>query len=234
MKKTLFLLPLALAACVDHQPGITGTQALQVTLMSPTDPGSIDKRLPDTARNVTLSIKAMGPDGQPDTTFNNKLQVYAHILGTLTPSLGDSPLATVQMTNGQGSLTLTLPSAFGPTTVWLDDFTDGDSATYATGVSPTLWFRDPFVADIQTPSSETSIAALAAAPLDTKNIDVRASKYGDKGRLVVTSDYTQGYTLADVQCADANGTPPCLARNNANIDQLTYTAPHQKDNRNKS
>ncbi|MBV8755883.1 MAG: hypothetical protein JO257_01330 [Deltaproteobacteria bacterium] len=229
--KTTWFLPLALAACVDHQPPITGTQSLQVTLTSPTDPGDIDHRLPDTARSVTLSVTAKGPNGDTDTTFSNKLQVYAHFLGTLTPYLGGMPLATVSMNQGQGTVSLMLPSAFGPTTVWIDDFTDGDSATYATGVSPTLWYRDPFIADIQTPRSETAVDALDAAPLDTKNVDVRASRYGAQGRLVVTSVYTQGYTVADVKCQDANGTPPCVSADYDYMDVFSYSAPLDQDKR---
>lgn len=229
--RALYLLPLALAACVDHQAPITGTQSLQVTLMAPTDPGDINNRLPDTARSVTLSITAKGPNGDTDTTFNNSVQVYAHFLGTLTPYLGGTPLATVSMNAGQGMVTLMLPSAYGPTTVWIDDFTDGDKATYATGVSATLWFRDPFVADLQRPASETAIDALDAAPLDNKNVDVRASRYGDKGRLVVTSVYTQGYTVADVQCADANGTPPCVSADYDYMDVFSYSAPLDQDKR---
>jgi hypothetical protein len=231
MKAALFVLPLALAACVDHQAPITGTQSLEIDLMSPSNTGDINNRLPDTARNVVLSITAKGPDGQVDTTYNNKLQAYAHFLGTLTPYLDGTPLATVQMAAGKGTLSLTLPSAFGPTTVWLDDGADMDAATYATGVSPTLWFRDPFIADIQTPTSETAIDALDAAPLDTKNVDVRASRYGAQGRLVVTSVYTQGYTLADVKCADANGTPPCVAGDYDYMDVFSYSAPLDQDKR---
>jgi len=225
------VLALTLAACVDHQPPITGTQSLEVTLESPTNPGDINNRLPDTARNVSLSITAKGPDGETDTTYNNQLQVYAHYLGTLSPYLGDpTPLAKVQMVNGQGTLSTMLPSVFGPTTVWFDDGTD-TTATYATGVSPTLWFRDPFIADLQTPRSETSVDALDAAPLDNKNVDVRASRYGANGRLVVTSVYTQGYTLADVQCKDANGTPPCVSGDYDYMDVFSYSAPLDQDKR---
>jgi hypothetical protein len=225
------VLALALAACVDHQPGITGTQSLEVKLTSPAMSGDINNRLPDTARAVAFTVTAKDVDGNVDTTFNNTLQVYAQYLGTLTPYLGGTPLATVTMVSGTGTGSLSLPTVYGPTTLWVDDFEDGDSATYATGVSPTLWFRDPFVADLQTPANEGSIDALDAAPLDNKNIDVRASRYGAQGRLVVTSVYTQGYTVADVKCADANGTPPCVAGNYDFMDVFSYSAPLDQDKR---
>jgi len=232
--RTLTILALAvsgLGACVDHQAPITGTQSLEIKLTSPANAGDINNRLPDTARAVSFTITAKDADGNVDTTFSNSLQVYAHYLGTLTPYLGGTPLATVSMNAGMGTVSLTLPPVFGPTTVWFDDFADGDSATYATGISPTLWFRDPFLADIQTPANEMSVDALDAAPLDNKNIDVRASRYGAQGRLVVTSVYTQGYTLADVKCADANGTPPCVAGDYDYMDVFSYSAPLDQDKR---
>jgi hypothetical protein len=225
------ILALALAACVDHQPPITGTQSLEVKLTSPANPGDINNRLPDAARAVSFTITAKDADGNVDTSFHNSVQVYAQYLGTLSPYLGGTPLATVSMTNGTGTLSMMLPPVFGPTTVWFDDFEDGDGATYATGISPTLWYRDPFIADIQTPASESSVDALDAGPLDNKNIDVRASRYGAQGRLVVTSVYTQGYTLADVKCADANGTPPCVAGDYDYIDVFSYSAPLDQDKR---
>jgi hypothetical protein len=215
---------LALGSCVDHRAAITGTQSLQVTLTAPTDPGSITNRLPDTARTVSFQITALGPDGQPDTSYAQPLQVYVHFLGTLTPYLGMPPLATVSMTQGKGTLSMTLPPVFGPTNVWFDDGTDSDPS-YATGVSPTLWYRDPTIADIQTPASESSPDALSVAPLDNKNVDVSISRYGARGRLVITSVYSQGYTVADVQCADANGTPPCVANNYDYLDIFSYSAP---------
>ncbi|HUJ59971.1 MAG TPA: hypothetical protein VLX92_15810 [Kofleriaceae bacterium] len=221
---------LALAACVDHEAGIKGTQSLQVTLTSPSDPGDLNNRLPDAARAVAMNITALGPDGAVDTSYNNALQVYVYFLGTLTPYLGSSPFATVQMANGQGTLSATLPPVFGPTTLWFDDGTD-DSATYATGVSPTLWYRDPFISDIQTPANEMSIDALDAAPLDNKNVDVEITRYGAQGRLVVTSVYTQGYTLADVKCQDANGTPPCVSSDYDYMDVFSYSAPQDQNQR---
>jgi hypothetical protein len=94
--------------------------------------------------------------------------------------------------------------------LWIEDV-EGTSPSYATGTSPALWYRDPYIADTQRPASETAVDALAAAPLDNKNVNVTASRYGTKGRLVVSGVYATGYTLDDVQCQDDNGTPPCQA-----------------------
>ena len=226
-----FVLTVALGACVTHDPPpITGTQSLQIDMITPSDPGSINNRIADSARAVSFNITAFDVNGNPDTSYNNTLQVYVYYLGTLTPYLGGSPLATVPMVAGKGTLSTTLPPVFGATTVWFDDGTD-TAPTYASGVSPTLWYRDPFVSDIETPADETSIAALEAAPLDNKNIDVRVSKYGATGRLVITSVFSQGYTLADVNCADANGTPPCVSKDYDYVEVFSYSAPQDQDRR---
>src|SRR5690606_37017072 len=43
--------------------------------------------------------------------------------------------------------------------------------------------------------------------------------------LVVTGVYAQGYTLSDVQCADADGTPPCTTGDYDHIYVFTFSRP---------
>jgi hypothetical protein len=225
----LVVLALVLAACVKHNPGITGTQSLQVEVVSPTDTGSVTSRLPDTQRTVVINVTAIGPDDEMDTTYNNALQVYVLYLGTLSPYLGAAPLATIQMVDGAAmNQTVTLPPVFGPTSIWLDDGADSEP-TYATGTSATLWYRDPVIADIQTPVNESALNALTDDPLENKNVAVNISRYGENGRLVVTSVYSQGFTLADVECADANATPPCVAHDYDYMDVFSYSAPQDQN-----
>lgn len=208
--KSILIMVVALGACVDVQEGIKGTQSLRVDLKTPTDPGSRVNRLADTVRNITFDITAIGPDGQPDTTYTNDVAVYAQYLGTLTPYLGEMPLAKVHVANGKAvNQMVTLPAVFGPTTLWVDDGA-ATKPTYATGVSPTLWFRDPYIADIQKPTDPTSVDALTVSPLQNKNILVDKSRYGANGRMVVTSVFAQGYTVADMSCGPG-GAPPCVA-----------------------
>src|SRR5689334_4160683 len=208
MKRAALLL--VVAACVDTKPPIKGTQSLAVTITSPSDPGTEAARLPDTARTITYNLQALDQDGNPDASYTRDVQVYVQFLGTLTPYLGDTPLATVHVANGVAmNQSITLPPVFGPTSIWFDDGKDTD-ATYATGASPTLWYRDPFIQDIQKPNDEMALDALSASPLQNKNLDVRQSRYGANGRLVVSSIFSQGYTVSDMQCGP-NGAPPCTA-----------------------
>ena len=213
MKRTLFLPAaagalLSLAACVDTRDPITGTQSLQVVLKSPagTDANRLD---PNTAAPALIDVTAIGPDGKPDTTYNNQVQVYVNFLGTLTPYLGGTPLATITLTGGQAmNQSIPLPRVFGPATLWLDDGTS-QSPTYASGASDTIWYRDPFISDIQRPVNPMGLDALSSSPLENKQLRVDSSEFGTSvGRLVVTSVFAQGYTLDDVSCG-AGGAPPC-------------------------
>ena len=206
MNRLAFLL--LVVGCVDTRDPITGTQSLRIELKSPT--GSEDARLdPNSAAPAVIDVTAIGPDGQQDTGYNNSLQVYVNYLGTLTPYLGvNPPLATVAMNGGHASnQSITLPRVFGPATLWLDDGTS-QSPTYASGASPTIWYRDPYISDIQTPPNPMALDALSASPLEQKQLRVEASEFGAAGRLVVTSVFAQGYTVSDVSCA-AGGAPPC-------------------------
>ena len=115
-----------LAGCVDHKPGITGTQSLGIELVSPADPGAIDRRLPDSVRDIALNVTAYDEGFTVDTSFNRDVEVYAQFLGTVTPTptlsdLGEivaTPLARFHLTAGKAmGQTVTLPTVLGPTTV---------------------------------------------------------------------------------------------------------------------
>jgi hypothetical protein len=222
---------LVLTGCVDHNPGVTGTQSIRVELTAPQDPGAIDRRLPDGNSAPAIQLTAYDAAGEIDTGFERDVDVYVQFLGTLSPTFdttygtGADPLATIHMTAGVStSQTVTLPLVFGPTTLWVDDAHSADP-TYATGSSPILWYRDPFIADIQRPLSETSLDALTVSPLQNKQITINASRYGARGRLVVTSIFAQGYTVSDTQCADAAGTPPCVAQAYDHVEVFSFSAP---------
>jgi hypothetical protein len=221
-----------LGACSDELPPLEGTTSLKVELVSPTDPGSFDNRLPDSARDVTLSITALDANGATDTGFSGSVDFYVHFLGGLTPHLDAfSPLTSVEVTGGAApAVNITLPPVFGPSFLWAENGR-GSEPTYATGTSPTLWFRDPFLEDVSRPPDENALDALERSPLENKQINVTGSKYGANGRLVVTGTYAQGYTLSDVQCADANGTPPCVAGDYDHVFVFSFSRPEDEEGR---
>jgi hypothetical protein len=231
----LVLITLLAAGCTEHRGhGLVGTQSIEVTLVSPADPGAIGRRLPDTERTVVVHLTARDADNELDTSFTKEVRVYTQFLGTLTPSLDQIPPTTIMVTDGVAmNQTVTLPPrVFGPTTLWVDDG-EGSGAEYVpgriAGASATLWFRDPFIADLQTPRDETALDALSRTPLQDKQVTVRGSRYGARGRLVITSVFAQGYTVSDVECMDAAGTPPCLARAYDHIMVFSFSAGRGSD-----
>lgn len=219
-------------ACTDDRGAvISGTQSLRVELMAPGMTGSQTERLPDASRTVPVLVTALGTDGKLDPSLNGDLRVFVQYLGSMTPPLDSgAPLTTLRMTAGQASGTVTLPAVFGPTVLWVEHST-GPSPTYATGTSPRLWYREPTISDISTPSDEASLAALATSPLELKQARVETSRYGARGRLVVTSVYSQGYTVSDVQCADEAGTPPCTTGNYDHVTIFTFSSPRDERGR---
>jgi hypothetical protein len=229
MKRTSLLLALVAAAgCVETLPPLDEVTSLQVELLMPTDPGSIDNRLDPSVTTAQIRVSAIGSDGLP-ADVDGPVKVYAHFLGTLSPELGAStPLATITLTDGVSApSTVNLPPVFGPTRLWVED--DRAGGTYPTGVSPILWYRDPYISDISRPEDEAALDALATSPLELKQVTVTRSQYGATGRLVVTGTYAQGYSLSDVNCADANGTPPCVAGPYDHILIFSFSRP--KDER---
>jgi hypothetical protein len=237
MRAFVLIALVAASGCVEHREGVQGAQSLRVDLIAPADPGSFENRLPLTARDVTIQVSAIGPDGLVDATFAGTVDVRAQFLGSLTPGLDQNPLTTVQLTAGMSAPTMiTLPAeVFGQTLVWVEDG-DGDDATYATGTSPVLWFRDPLISDIQRPADEMALDALVSSPLEDRQIAVTASRYNDPticptedcGRLIVTSIYAQGYTVSDVQCGPG-GAPPCVTDDYDHILVFSFNRPRDEN-----
>ena len=225
MIRPVLLLALV-AGCVDELPPLAGTTSLRVEMIEPTDVGAVDRRVFDKNLTARLKVTALDARGQVDTGFNATTQVYVQFLGSITPELGAvDPLATIPLVNGVSVETsIALERVYGPTTIWIEDGA-GETATYATGTSPTLWFKDVTIAEVQRPKSETALDKLVASPLELKQVAIGGSSHGAKGRLVVTSVYTQGYTVSDVLCQDEAGTPPCTAGDYDHMLVFTFSAP---------
>ena len=225
----LCLLVCTLGACEEERDPITGTQSLRVELVAPADPGTAADRLDDSQRDVTIVVTALDEDAAVDTDFAGDVDIHVHFLGGLTPDLEDEPLTSVRIEGGtSGEIDLALPPVFGPTFLWIEH-TRGDDPSFATGTSPTLWYRDPYLVDISRPDDETALDALESSPLEEKQINVSGSRYGARGRMVVTGVYAQGYTLSDAECADADGTPPCVTGDYDHVFVFSFNRPRGEE-----
>jgi len=220
---------LLLAGCVDTQPGVTGTQSLYVDLIAPGDPGAVDERLDDTARALTIRVSALDENAEIDQDLSGEVEVHVQFLGSTTPTLNQPPLIRVELVAGVSeNAQVDLPPVFGPTFLWVEDGA-GDDATFATGTSPVLWYRDPFVADITTPPDEDALDALESSPLQEKQVNVPGSRYGANGRLIVQHTSINSYALADVECQDAQGTPPCVGGFYDYLTVFTFSTPRDEN-----
>ncbi len=217
------------SACVtDELPALTATTSLRVELISP-EPGTPDERLPAGVRDVTLRIQAIDARGDVDVGFRGTIDLYAHFLGSLTPSLREPPLASVELAAGDsGEVSVELPPVYGATFIWAEH-TRGEEASFATGTSETLWYRAPTIRDVREPEDESALDALETSPLDKKQITISGSRHGHDGKLVVSSVFAQGYTLQDVACPDESGEPPCLSASYDSLFVFTFSRP--TDNR---
>ena len=215
---------LALGGCVAHEPGVEGTTSLLVEVLSPTDLGAEDRRLPDGEHLVQLRVTALDAHNEVDAGFDAAVDVYTHFLGSLTPARdGSPPDLTMLVRGGVGEGSLTLPNSFGPTYLWVEDARPmGDrTPTFATGTSATIWYREPWLDDISRPADEMALDALERSPLEGKQVTVQSSRFGASGRLIVTGVYTQGYTVSDVNCASS----PCVATDYGHIFVFTFNRP---------
>ena len=216
-----------LVGCVEELPPIEETTSLRVEVTAPADLGSRDTRLPATVDEADIKVTAVGADGEVDTGFSGDVEVYVQFLGSLTPELAAAPLRTVTLTAGVSAVeTVALPPVYGPTTIWVQD--DREGGSFATGVSPTFWYVEPKTRDLQKPRDEMGLSALSISPLQNKQVTVTGSRHGANGKLVVTGIYSQGYTVDDVLCADAAGTPPCTSSDYDHMLVFSFSRPRDE------
>jgi hypothetical protein len=218
-------LALVAAACVEELPPLEGTTSLRIDLAQPVDPGAPDARLGDAERTLELTATALDTRGEIDIDFSGDIDVYVHFLGSLTPRIGSPPLVVARIDKGvSGPIALELPRVYGPSFLWLEH-ARGDEPTFATGTSPTLWYREPFLVDVSRPEDESALDALERSPLEGKEVRISDSQYGAAGRMVVTGVYAQGYTVSDVQCQDEDAAPPCTTGDYDHLFIFTFGRP---------
>ncbi len=218
------------AGCVEELPPLEGTTSLDVELVSP-EPNSPSDVLGPDDREMTLRIRALDTRNEVDTGFEGTVDLYAHFLGGLTPSLDDTPLASAELTGGvSDDVTLELPRVHGEAFVWAEHV-EGENPTMATGASPSLYYREPYVRDVREPLDEDAPGALEASPLHDKQVTIRGSRHGERGRLVVNGVFSQGYTVEDVECEDAAGTPPCTRGDYDAVFVFTFSRPLDHEGR---
>jgi hypothetical protein len=222
MRPAAAALPFALAlctSCTTDQIGLlnSGIVSYRVTLKQPTELGTEDHPIDEPGpHEVLFDIEALGADGQVNEDYNATLKLWVFYLGTLSPVVDENGAATVDITWGAArDIRRSLPLAFGPTTIWIEDaqrdgaddnFTclgpyapaSADArCTYATGASATIHYRYPFLDETQLPPDVTAPTATFQSQLDGKAVYVDRPRDLDS-MLVVTAAYAQAFTVTDV------------------------------------
>ena len=198
-----------LCGCVEKQPTGTENQVSSVvmTLRAP-DPSQLGQPgnpiLPPSS--VTFDLTAVGDNGQP---MGQDLDVDVYIsfgglkTGALTACGTDSPdktpLERLHLPGGHvENHTLKIPPAYGATTLWIDE-----PVSHATGASPTFYFRNPFIADVQTPPDLTAANATFCSPFNGRFIVVD-HPMGAAGKLVVSSVFGNAFSITDTTPGNFN------------------------------
>jgi len=189
---------LALCGCVDTHPSPTAGQvsSLILTLHQPADTGT--PMAPITATTAMFDLQAVDDHGRPITT-DVYVDLFLSFGGVKTGAVSAcgaggevSPIESIMLPGGTlMGHSVTLPQAFGATTLWIEE-----PSSHATGASPTIFYRNPFIADVQTPPDIHASNASFCSPFKGKFIIVdKPAK--PTGQLVVSSVFSNAFVVTD-------------------------------------
>jgi hypothetical protein len=104
-----------------------------------------------------------------------------------------APLATIHLSAGATTApqTVQLVRAFGTANLWLEEL-----GTHALGTSPSIYFPQPTIADVQTPLDPTSPTASYCSSWNGRHA-IFDHATPPSGQLVVTSVFADQYVVAD-------------------------------------
>ena len=198
MRRVVVLGLLSLSACNEKVASSTANlvSSINLELIAPTDTGTPSN--PVQSQSATFNLIAVDDQGVP---WPNDLDVDVFVsFGGVKTGLvsncgadatGTLPIETIHLVGGMvQNHTIQLPQAFGPTTIWIDEHT-----SHATGASPTIYFRNPLISDIQTPPDLTAPNATFCSPFSGKFIIVDHAT--GAGQLVVSSVFINAFAVTD-------------------------------------
>jgi hypothetical protein len=187
-----------LSACSTQQPSETAGRisSLELKLIDPKPTALGTPAAPISTQRATFDLFAIDDQGG---VFGGDVDVNVYISfgGVKTGKVSacgagsTDPIATIHLTKGAATgNAVDLPQAFGATSIWLDE-----NVSHATGASPTMYFRNPLVGDVQTPPDLMATNATFCTPFDGKFIIVDQATQG--GQLVVTSVFGDSFVVTD-------------------------------------
>lgn len=178
---------LGLAGCAAPSGGESHLEPSFVSVSIEGDLGSADAPLPFSTEDVTWTVSAVTLDRHGDPyDFDGDLKVRVRP-GTIQMD------PWVTLTDGEWTGEVTFRGAFGPSRVWLGDEGDKSSdstraPSWATGVSDTIWYEQPTVAEMQTTDDHE------VNQLNNEFVEFRM----DDRQVVVTTLSTAGFWATDL------------------------------------
>lgn len=178
----LFLSGLSLSACLAAEKSTVDMDKLtsfRVEVESG-DVGSASSPLPFDAAGApfTLRVTAIDAQGEVRQDFDGPVAVTAEP-GRITG-------LDLDVSNGEGTASLSLEKAFGRTRIWVED-----PVTYATGVSEPIHYRGPRIPDVQISPNTTS------SPFEGERVPI-----DDQSTMVVVAISRDGFYVTDVDAPE--------------------------------
>ena len=205
MRYTLVALLLVVGGCTQQKASPTAhlLTTLDVQLIDPPPSGLGSPQNPVNVQQATFNVIAR--DEQGNVIPNDvDVNVFISFGGVKTGAnsacgadeSGTQPIETVTLKAGMlMNHTVTLTRAFGSTSVWIEEPQSG-----ATGASPTIYFRNAFIDEAQTPPDLTATNATFCSPFNGKFLIFDHAR--GTGQLVVGAVYGDAFTITDT------GVPP--------------------------
>ncbi|HEY2748932.1 MAG TPA: hypothetical protein VGL86_30130, partial [Polyangia bacterium] len=183
-------------------PNAALISTLDLQLVDPPPTGLGSPSAPVDVQSATFNLIARDRYGNPITS-DVTVDVYISFGGVLTGAnagcgadeSGADPIETVKMPGGMlMNHTVMLPAAYGATALWVSD-----NASGATGASPTIYFRNAFIAEAQTPPDLTAMNASFCSSFNGKFLTFDHATAS--GQLVVTSVFDDSFSITDTGVA---------------------------------
>jgi hypothetical protein len=209
MRNTLVALCLVAAAvaagCSQEKASPTANllTTLDVQLIDPPPDGLGSPMAPVDVKQATFNVIAHDEQGNV-VTSDVDVDVFISFGGVKTGAnsacgadiAGNQPIEKVTLKAGMlMNHTVQLPLAFGSTSIWIDEPNSG-----ATGASPTIYFRNAYIDEAQTPPDLMATNATFCSPFNGKFLIFDHARNG--GQLVVGAVYNNAFTITDT------GLPP--------------------------
>lgn len=192
-----WLFALGCAACVTQRPSPTAGQVsvLELVLTDPAERGSPGQ--PVAVRRATFEVIARDEQGQV-VEQDLDADVFVSFGGVRTgqattcqSSQSVKPLATLRLSAGRAvGRTVDLPQAFGPTNLWIEE-----RSTHVIGASPTIYFRNPYISDVQKPLDLAAPNVTFCTPFEKRFVLIDGAE--GAGKLVVSSVFGNAFAITD-------------------------------------